>query len=186
VKARLSRIPSAPGLAALVLRVTVGAILLAHGLAKLQGGVAKFAGFVESLGIPLPTPAAYATVTIETLGGAMLLIGLGTRLWAALATLLMVGTTLVVKLDAGLLGAAGRSGMELDLLILAGSLAVVLIGPGPISLDHVLGVDPASSARSRVGRAPAPPLGTAPDEPVVTIALDEATPAASERASEKS
>jgi putative oxidoreductase len=157
VKTKLTRIPSAPGLAALVLRLTIGGVLLAHGALKLQGGVGKFAGFVASLGIPLPTATAYATVAIEAVGGAMLILGLGTRLWGALATLQMIGTSLVVKRDVGLIAAAGQgAGMELDLLILAGALALVLIGPGPFSLDHLIGIDRAGPA-SRLGPTqPAP------------------------------
>ncbi|MGH2576383.1 MAG: DoxX family membrane protein [Actinomycetota bacterium] len=46
-------------------------------------------------------------MAIEVLGGPMLVLGLGTRVWAVLASLLMVGTTLVVKWDVGLLGASG-------------------------------------------------------------------------------
>jgi uncharacterized membrane protein YphA (DoxX/SURF4 family) len=105
----------------------------------------------------LPTATAYATVAIEAVGGAMLILGLGTRLWGALATLQMIGTSLVVKRDVGLIAAAGQgAGMELDLLILAGALAVVLIGPGPFSLDHLIGIDRAGPA-SRLGPTdPAP------------------------------
>ena len=175
---RLSRLPQAPGSAALVLRLTVGTVLMAHGLSKLQRGVGGFAGSVDSLGIPFPTATAYATVTIEVVGGAMLLVGLLTRLWSALATLLMTGTTLVVKLDAGLLGQPGQgSGMELDLLVLAAALAITLVGPGPVSVDHVIGIDrgaraavlePATAASASASSAAA----TAPDTPRVTVRLD--------------
>ncbi|MGH2689854.1 MAG: DoxX family protein [Actinomycetota bacterium] len=180
----LTRIPSAPGPAALVLRVTVGIVLLAHGLAKLDGGVENFAGSVASMGIPVPVATAYATVAIEVLGGAMLVLGLGTRVWAVLATLLMVGTTLVVKWDVGLLGADGRTGMELDLLVLAGALAIALIGPGPISVDHVLGLDRAA-ARGRVVDVRTAAVGRPSDDPRVTIALDDAGQPVEERATKR-
>ncbi|MGH2720915.1 MAG: DoxX family protein [Actinomycetota bacterium] len=169
-----TRIPSAPGAAALVLRVTVGIVLLAHGLAKIEGGVESFAGSVGSRGIPFPTATAYATVAIEVLGGPMLVLGLGTRVWAVLASLLMVGTTLVVKWDVGLLGASGRTGMELDLLVLAGALAVALLGPGRVSVDHVVGLDRAPARRGRIGDAPTARSGAAaPADPRVTITLDD-------------
>ena len=173
MNARLSRLPQAPGLAALVLRLTVGIVLMAHGISKLERGVGAFAGTVESLGIPLPTITAYATVTIEVAGGAMLLLGLLTRLWSTLATLLMTGTTLVVKLDAGLLGQPGQgSGMELDLLILAGALAITLVGPGPVSVDHAIGIDRAMRAPAVEPQAASSPAPAASDSPKVTVRLD--------------
>lgn len=180
-----TRIPSAPGAAALVLRVTVGIVLLAHGLAKLDGGVENFAGSVGSMGIPFPIATAYATVAIEVLGGAMLVLGLGTRVWAVLATLLMVGTTLVVKWDAGLLGASGRSGMEVDLLVLAGALAIALLGPGRVSVDHAVGLERAPARLGKVVDARSAAFGPRIDDPRVTITLDDAGQPVEERVTKK-
>jgi putative oxidoreductase len=171
---KLSHLPQAPNLASLVLRLTVGVILLAHGLPKLQGGIPQFAGFVRSLGIPFPTLTAYATVAIEVVGGAMLVAGLLTRVWAGFATLLMIGTTLMVKLDAGLVGAPGQgSGMELDLLILAGALAVVLIGPGTVSLDRLIGIDGKTHAQAIKAPADAGMAASGKADPPLTISLDD-------------
>jgi putative oxidoreductase len=169
---RLSRLPQAPGLAALVLRLTVGTVLMAHGISKLERGIGAFADTVDSRGIPFPMITASATVTIEVAGGAMLLLGLLTRLWSALATLLMIGTTLVVKLDAGLLGQPGQgSGMELDLLVMASALAITLVGPGPVSVDHAIGIDRAMRAARRASAAmSSAPAGS--DAPNVTVRLD--------------
>lgn len=175
---RITRLPQAPGPAALVLRVVVGVVLVAHGLAKLDGGVEGFAAMVGGLGVPFPTLAAYATVTIEVLGGALLVAGLLTRLWAGLAALLMVGTTLTVKVDAGLLGAPGAgAGMELDLLILGAAAAVALIGPGPLSLDRLLRIDGAvPTARPRLpGRSPSGAAGSdgAPADELSVVTHDD-------------
>jgi putative oxidoreductase len=174
VKETFTRIPSAPGPAALVLRVTVGIVLMAHGLAKLEDGVENFAGSVGSMGIPFPMATAYATVAIEVLGGAMLVLGLGTRVWAVLASLLMVGTTLIVKWDVGLLGPSGRTGMELDLLVLAGALAIALLGPGRVSLDHALGLDGAPARARQVGDGRTGAVARRTDDSQVTISLDDA------------
>jgi putative oxidoreductase len=153
----LSRLPFAPNAAALVLRLTVGVVLLAHGLPKLRGGVSSFAGFVGTLNLPFPTVTAYLVVGIEVIGGALLIVGLLTRLWGLLAALMMVGTTLLVKLDGGLIAQEGGAGMELDLLILAAALAVTLIGPGSASADAVLGIDrPVVAAADASGRRTRP------------------------------
>lgn len=143
-------LPSSPGLAALLLRVVVGTVMLAHGLQKVVGGVGEFAGFVASLGLPLPTLTAYAVVFVEVVGGGLLLVGLLTRLWGLLIALLMVGTTLTAKLDDGLVASGEGVGAELDLLLLAGALAITMLGPGRASLDRLLGLEgPAARADDR-------------------------------------
>lgn len=151
----LSRLPYAPHLAALVLRVAVGTVLIAHGLQKLRGGVSGFAGVVESVGAPFPTLTAYVVVAIEVLGGSLLLVGLLTRVWSTLAALFMVFTTLLVKLDSGLIAPQGQgSGAELDILILAGALAITLMGPGTVSLDRLIGIDGARLVPGDQSKAP--------------------------------
>jgi putative oxidoreductase len=172
----MSRPFQAPSPAALVLRLTVGTVLVAHGLPKIDGGVSRFAEGIADLGIPFPTFTAWATVTIEVLGGAMLVVGLLTRLWSTLATLLMAGTTLVVKMDVGLIGGPGRgTGMELDLVMLAAAFAITLIGPGIVSLDHVIGIDRARPSVAQPAVAIAPTAaGSAEDTPRVTISLEDA------------
>ena len=183
MNARLSRIPQAPGLAALVLRLILGVVLMAHGLTKLGGGVGSFAGVVRGHGIPFPMLTAYATVTIEILGGAMLLVGLLTRLWGTLAMLLMVGTSLTVKLHDGLLSAPGQgAGMELDLLVLAAALAVTLLGPGPASLDALIGIDRPARIETERPPAPSPPAGgRVPVPSKVTTSLEHEVGASARR-----
>ncbi len=40
-------------------------------------------------------------------------------------------------------------GAELDLALLAGNIALIVHGPGPISLDHQLGIEPRESSELR-------------------------------------
>jgi hypothetical protein len=105
----------------------------------------------------------------------MLLAGLLTRLWGALAVLLMIGTSLMVKLHDGLLGAPGQgAGMELDLLVLAAALAVTLLGPGPASLDALTGIDRPARIETERPPAPYPPAGgRVPDTLEVTTTLED-------------
>jgi putative oxidoreductase len=114
--------------------------MAAHGWQKLQQGVGEFAGFVASLSVPFPTFTAYLVTALELGGGILLILGLATRVWALLIGIEMVLTTILVKIDAGLI-AEGGAGAELDLLILAGCVVLVLLGPGRVSLDRAFGID---------------------------------------------
>lgn len=95
---------------ALILRVTLGAIFFIHGVVKFQGGIENIAGWFESLG--LPGVMAYGVALLEIIGGILLIVGLATRLVAALFALLMIGATIKVKLAIGLLGNGQMAGYE--------------------------------------------------------------------------
>jgi putative oxidoreductase len=95
---------------------------------------------VESLNVPLPEVTAYLVTALELGGGILLIAGFLTRLWALLIAIEMVFTTLLVKVDVGLIGAQG-AGAELDLVILGGCLVLFALGPGTFSLDRVLGIE---------------------------------------------
>jgi putative oxidoreductase len=124
--------------ATLVLRLAVGVVLAYHGWLKLQD-VSGFAGFVESLGIPAPDLIAYVVTYLEFLGGIALILGLATRYVAALFAVEMVFTNILVKFDIGLIASEGGVGAELDILILAIAVSLVLVGAGTWSVDALLG-----------------------------------------------
>ena len=68
-----------------VLRVMVGAVLLAHGSQKLlMYGIGGTAGAFAHMGIPAPMLSAVLSIGAEFLGGLALVLGLFTR-WAAAA-----------------------------------------------------------------------------------------------------
>jgi putative oxidoreductase len=140
--------------AAFLLRVAVGAVFAYHGYQKLDGGVANFAAFVESESIPLPDITAWAVTLLELGGGVLLVIGLGTRLWGLLLALQMIGTTLLIKTEVGLIAPPqSGAGAELDLVLLAAAGALVLLGPGRYSVDATVGLDRRAAARRPVGSA---------------------------------
>lgn len=124
--------------ATLVLRLAVGVVLAYHGWLKLQD-VSGFAGFVESLGIPAPDLIAYVVTYLEFLGGIALILGLATRYVAALFAVEMVFTNILVKFDIGLIASQGGVGAELDILVLAIAVSLVLVGAGTWSVDALLG-----------------------------------------------
>ena len=74
----------------LILRLGLGIVMIAHGWPKLNPngpmkGPAGVAGFLKQLGIPLPTFFAWVVALLETVGAALLILGLGTRILAAAA-----------------------------------------------------------------------------------------------------
>jgi putative oxidoreductase len=121
---------------ALILRVTLGALFLIHGIVKFQGGIENIVGWFESIG--LPGFMAYGVALVEMIGGIVLIIGLATRLVSALFALLMIGATLKVKLAVGLLGNGQMAGYELDLTFLAIAVYLLINGSKLFSVSQMI------------------------------------------------
>ncbi len=123
-------------LAALVLRLVVGGLMVLHGLPKIRN-LNKSAAWVRSTGWAWAAPFAYPFGLLEFFGGFALILGLLTQLVALLFVLEMIATILFsrAKLGKKLVG-----GWELDLLYLAAALALLLLGAGAWSLDAFLGL----------------------------------------------
>jgi putative oxidoreductase len=121
----------------LFLRIGVGGMLLGlHGWARLVaasgylflGQKWAFVGLVQHVGFPMPAGFAVASALAESLGAALLIVGLGTR-WAAL----MVAFNMAVAV--GLQFSKGSSAMELPGVYLVSLVALALAGAGKFSLD---------------------------------------------------
>src|SRR5215210_6905429 len=141
----LSPVARLAGLAPLVVRVIVGVIMFAHGLQKLtQMGPGNFGEqALAGLGVPLPVLMGYLVTFVEVIGGFLLIIGLLSRLAALLLTIDLVVAILLVKVSVGLIAPQGSgAGAELDLALIAGLLVVLFAGPGRLSVDHALGLEP--------------------------------------------
>lgn len=134
---------------AIPLRLIVGYGFIVHGYAKLARGPAGFAVILEALHVPAPTLMAWVTVAVELLGGFAILIGA----FVPLASVPLVGILLVatfsvhvpygfssIKLQAVTAAGAqfGPPGYETSLLYIAALVALVLGGPGPLSVDRHL------------------------------------------------
>jgi putative oxidoreductase len=132
--------------AALPLRVIIGYGFMAHGFAKLGRGADHFAAILQALGMPEPTLLSWLTILVEIFGGLAILIGA----FVAIAGVPMIAILLVaiftvhlpngfssIKLQAVTLSGAqfGQPGYECDLLYLAGLLALMLGGSGPLAVD---------------------------------------------------
>ena len=124
-----------PGWGVLPLRLVLGLVFVAHGAQKLFGfGLAGTAGFLGSLGVPLPTVAAAGLITVELLGGVALILGAWTRTVAALLAADMLVAILTVHLRGGFFV---PDGVEFVLTLLGGCLTLVGLGAGPCSVDGV-------------------------------------------------
>ena len=132
------------------IHATTGTILVAHGAQKLfVYGVAGVTGAFAQMGIPMPGIAGPATGLVELLGGLALIVGLLTRLAGLGLAVTMLGAIGFVHLAAGFFA---PNGIEFPLALLGGSLALALIGPGELSLDHELARRRQAGAGSAAGQ----------------------------------
>lgn len=123
-------------LALLVMRLVLGAIMVAHGYHKVFYGLHHFAQMVGGMG--LPAWLGYVAAFIEFVGGLLLLAGFFARC-AALAVMIELCVAIwKVHLHNGLIGSPDRPGYEFPLAAAALACALIFFGAGPISLDHVL------------------------------------------------
>ena len=111
-----------------LLRIHLGAILLAHGWLKISVfTVAGTVGYFASLG--LPSIVAYLTIFGEIAGGLALILGVQTRLAAALSVPILLGATFV-HLGNGWLFSAEGGGWEFPASLTIIALAVAFMGSG--------------------------------------------------------
>lgn len=120
-----------------ILRVIAGFLFAAHGWQKfnewtIAGTQASFA----KMGVPAAELAAPAVATLELVGGIALVLGVLTRVFAALLAMDMLGALFLVHASAGVFAATG--GYELVLLLAAGALAIALTGAGRLAVDQAL------------------------------------------------
>ena len=122
----------------LLLRLFVGLGLAAHGWSKFFGehGIKGFAGFLGSLGVPLPTLSAVLSAGTELGGGLLVAAGLFTRLAALPVVFNMLVAVIAVHRVSYFL-TNNPPGMEYALNLAAVFGALALTGPGTFSLDHL-------------------------------------------------
>jgi putative oxidoreductase len=119
-------------LALFVMRLALGAVMVAHGYHKVFGGLHQHVQFVASLG--LPAWSAYLSAFAEFFGGLLVLIGLFTRVAAFAICFDLCVAILKVHLHKGLMGPGGY---EFPLALAALAFALTFFGGGPIAFDHI-------------------------------------------------
>ena len=119
--------------AALLLRVSLGVLALAHGMLKiLVFTPAGTVGFFESLG--LPAGLAYATIGIEVLGGIALIAGVFTRYVSVAMIPILLGAAVVAHGSAGWLFSNEGGGWEFPVFWAAALAVQALLGDGALAL----------------------------------------------------
>lgn len=128
-----------------ILRVTLGVIMAVHGWQKLTGMTPEGFGtnMLAGLGVPVPVVFGWLVTLVELVGGIALVLGFASRIAAGANALVLIGATLLVKSDVGLIAPIGAQlpGAELDLALVALAVGVVILGPGRLSIDRATGVD---------------------------------------------
>ncbi|MBV9452986.1 MAG: DoxX family protein [Rubrobacter sp.] len=139
------------GFGPLILRVMAGIIMGIHGWQKLtEFGPANFGRLLADLGIPLGVFMGYVVTFAELIGGIFLIVGLLSRLAALMLAIEMIVTTLLVKTHVGFIAPPGSgAGAELDLILLAAFLTILLVGPGRLAIDELLGIEGETMGRAR-------------------------------------
>lgn len=125
-------------LAYLIVRVTVGALILVHGWTKVMVmSHAGLVGYFAKLGLE---PAAFFAVYVrfnETVVALLLVIGLFTRLTAISLIIEFIILLVVVHIPRGY--GMAVNGAEFPLFWLLMLIAILLRGGGPYSLDRLIG-----------------------------------------------
>ena len=120
-----------------LVRFIVGAVFLSEGIQKFlfpdELGVGRFV----KIGIPAPEVMAPFVGAVETVGGILLILGLGTRLIAVPLLIDMfvaiTSTKLVTLVKNGFWKTAHEA--RTDLLMIFGLLFLLSVGAGPLSVD---------------------------------------------------
>lgn len=136
-----------------LIRLMVGAVFLTEGMQKFLLPGVRGAGRFEAIGFPNPELLGYLVGTFETVAGAMILLGLVTRLAAVPLFVIMVVALVTTKVPVLLGHGFGPFGVRemarygffsfthesrTDWSMLLGSAFLIMSGSGPWSLDRWL------------------------------------------------
>jgi len=121
--------------AAIVGRVALGLLFIAHGWPKVKD-LKKPVGFVKGTGWPGGAAFAILFSLLEFFGGIALVLGFLTQPVAVLFVLEMIATTIFSKTK---LNKKFALGYELDVAYAAFALVLAFLGPGAWSLDRLIG-----------------------------------------------
>ncbi|TNE74554.1 MAG: DoxX family protein [Gammaproteobacteria bacterium] len=119
----------------LIIRLTLGGLMLFHGIAKLLNGI----GFIEGqlAGHGLPAFLAYGVFIGELIAPLMVILGYQTRIGALLIVFnMLVAIALVHTHQLLSLGGSGGWALELQGFFLFTAVAVIFLGPGRYKLKN--------------------------------------------------
>jgi len=126
------------GFGPLAIRIALGVVFTVHGWPKMQALLAGRSPLSNLLADwPMSQHLAWAAGITEFVGGICLLLGLLTRFWAAGLVIQMAVAISAVHFHKGFMLTDG--GYEYAFALGLTALALFLTGPGPISLDYLIG-----------------------------------------------
>lgn len=130
---------SSQDLGKLILRLSIGILILLHGIAKITGGIGGIIGMVEAAG--LPGYLAYMVYVGEVLAPLLLIIGLFTRPAALIIFINMLVALYLVHMKeiVALNEKTGGWAIETQALFLFGALAIAFLGAGRLSVGGEYG-----------------------------------------------
>lgn len=119
----------------LILRLTLGILILLHGIAKVRHGITPIEGMVTGMG--MPAFFAYGVYAGEVLGPLLLIVGFYARIGAALIAVNMIVAFALVH-TSQLASLNGQGGWELELqgMFFFTAVALVLLGPGRLGVNR--------------------------------------------------
>ncbi len=119
----------------LVLRLTLGGLILLHGINKVKNGIEGIAGMLQAQG--LPAALAYGVYFGEVLGALLVLLGFYARVGAGLIMANMLfALALAHRQEVLTLTKTGGWAIELQAFYFFTALAIALIGPGRYSINR--------------------------------------------------
>lgn len=148
----------------LLVRLMVGGIFVSEGIQKFLEPAARGAGRFAKIGIPWPDLMGPFVGFVEIASGALLVLGLLTRI--ATIPLIVTMTVAIVSTKLPILLGRGFWGFQLrelssyglfsmlhesrtDFSMLLGSVYLLLVGAGPLSLDTKIAGHPSGKAQHR-------------------------------------
>ena len=118
------------------MRLTLGAIMAAHGYQKVFHGLRPFAHTVGGMG--LPSSLGYVAAFTELIGGILIFVGFFTRPAAFALSIDLCVAIAKIHLHNGLMGSPDHPGFEFPLAAATLAFALIFFGAGPIAIDHVV------------------------------------------------
>ena len=131
-------------LASLILRLTLGAIMISHGIPKIKKREVLGKKWNDHYGIPKAT--IWLTGLLQVVGGLALLVGLFTSLTALILALDMLAALYICVFNSHhrepFNSVTPEKGWDVNLLLVGALVAVMLLGGGQWSLDTLLSLSP--------------------------------------------
>jgi len=114
-----------------VVRIMMGLLFAVHGFQKVSNGLGAVGASFAKMGIPAPQLIGPFIAGLELIGGICLILGLLTRLFGLLFSCEMLVTTLLIQLPT-----RGWNGSDLDRMLLASGVLLLIAGPGKLAIDQ--------------------------------------------------